>query len=343
MHMADALVSPAVGGTTWLVAAGAIAHGARRLGRDADERIVPLMGALGAFVFTVQMINFSIPGTGSSGHLVGGVLLAVLLGPHAAFLAIASILVVQALVFADGGLLSLGCNILNLGFIPSYLAYPFIYKSIACGFPGRSRIALAAVAAAVFSLVLGALAVVMETTFSGLSALPFLPFLALMLPVHLAIGVVEGMVTAALLSWLLQARPDLVRSHPLHESLGPRIARRLVATMLCATFLIGGVLVRYGSESPDGLEWSVARLVGYNGLQGQDGRVHRAFALVQGKSALFPGYAAGNRQATGQGRGGKADTESGGGDGAAGIVGGAITLIALLSVGLILNRSRCAR
>ncbi|ACM20827.1 nickel ABC transporter, membrane protein NikMN [Geotalea daltonii FRC-32] len=342
MHMADALVSPAVGGTTWLVTAGAIAHAARRLGRDADERIVPLMGALGAFVFTVQMINFSIPGTGSSGHLVGGVLLAALLGPHGAFLAIASILVVQALVFADGGLLSLGCNILNLGFIPSYLAYPFIYKSIAYGFPGRSRIALAAVAAAVFSLVLGALAVVVETSLSQVSALPFLPFIALMLPVHLAIGVVEGMVTAALLSWLLQARPDLMRSDRFHTSFGLPLSRRLLMPVLGATIIIGGVLFRHGSERPDGLEWAMAKVAGQKELQGKDGDMHRAFARIQEKTALFPGYTIGSHPATGHGIGGNGDTEKKG-DGAAGVVGGAITLIAIFSVGVIVNRRRCDR
>ena len=92
--------------------------------------IVPLMGVLGAFIFAAQMLNFTIPATGSSGHLGGGMILAILLGPYAAFLVMASVLTVQALFFADGGLLALGCNIFNLGFFPCFIAYPFIYKKI---------------------------------------------------------------------------------------------------------------------------------------------------------------------------------------------------------------------
>ncbi|MFA5516889.1 MAG: energy-coupling factor ABC transporter permease, partial [Desulfuromonadales bacterium] len=119
MHMADALLSPAVGAVMWTAAAGVIGWSARQMKRrqQLDERLIPLMGVLGAFVFAAQMINFTIPGTGSSGHLGGGLLLAICLGPHAAFLAVASVLTVQALFFADGGLLALGCNIFNLGFL----------------------------------------------------------------------------------------------------------------------------------------------------------------------------------------------------------------------------------
>ena len=107
MHMADALISPAVGGTMWVVSAGLIAYCARKLQQAMKDSLVPLMGVLGAFIFASQMINFSIPLTGSSGHLGGGLILSVLLGPHAAFIVIASVLTVQALFFADGGLLAL--------------------------------------------------------------------------------------------------------------------------------------------------------------------------------------------------------------------------------------------
>src|SRR6516165_3034633 len=113
--MSDALVSPAVGGLLWAGAAGVAAWSARRVDADGDERKIPLMGVLGAFVFAAQMVNFAIPGTGSSGHLGGGLLLAALLGPEAAFLVLASVLGVQALFFADGGLLALGANAVNLG------------------------------------------------------------------------------------------------------------------------------------------------------------------------------------------------------------------------------------
>jgi cobalt/nickel transport system permease protein len=105
MHMADALISPAVGGTLWAATAGLIGYSSRKVQQDIDDRRIPLMGVLGAFIFAAQMINFTIPGTGSSGHLGGGMILAILLGPAAAFLTLASVLTVQALFFADGGLL----------------------------------------------------------------------------------------------------------------------------------------------------------------------------------------------------------------------------------------------
>src|SRR5512136_1177780 len=139
MHMADALLSPTVGGAMGAVTATAVAWCSREVRREADDRRVPLMGVLGAFLFAAQMINFSIPGTGSSGHLGGGLLLAILLGPHAAFLVIASVLTVQAFFFADGGLLALGCNIFNLGFFPAFVAYPLVYRVMAGDRHGTPR------------------------------------------------------------------------------------------------------------------------------------------------------------------------------------------------------------
>ena len=163
--------------------------------------------ALGAFVFACQMVNFAIPGTGSSGHLCGGLILAILLGGDAAFLVMACVLAVQALFFADGGLLALGCNAFNLGFLPAFVAYPLVYRPLAHGTPGRRRMAVAVMAAAVAGLAMGAGFVVLETVLSGISALPVAPFLLLMLPIHLAIGCVEGAVTLVLVSFIARTRP----------------------------------------------------------------------------------------------------------------------------------------
>jgi cobalt/nickel transport system permease protein len=130
MHMADALLSPTVGGTMLAATAATTLYCTRKVQRQLDNRKIPLMGVLGAFVFAAQMINVAIPATGSSGHIGGGLLLAILLGPHAAFLTLSSVLTVQALFFADGGLLALGCNIFNLGFFHALLLTLLFIKKL---------------------------------------------------------------------------------------------------------------------------------------------------------------------------------------------------------------------
>jgi len=290
MHMSDALISPAVGAAFWAVAGGWLAHCARRLRHALRESLAPRMGVLGAFVFAAQMINFAIPGTGSSGHLGGGLLLAILLGPPAAFLAIASVLAVQALFFADGGLLALGCNLFNLGFFPAFVAYPLIYRPLAGGAPaGSSRAWFAAVAAGVAGLQLGALGVVVETLASGLAALPFGTFLMLMLPVHLAIGLVEGAATAAVVAYVARRRPAALAEG------APRAARPrldpVAAGLVAATLFIGGVASWFASARPDGLEWSVARIIGQAEPAAPEGGLHQRMAGIQERTALMPGYA----------------------------------------------------
>ncbi len=172
MHMADALLSPAVGGTFWAGTIGTIGYASKRLSERLDDRTIPLMGVLGAFIFASQMINFTIPGTGSSGHLGGGMILAVLLGPHAAFLVMASVLTVQALFFADGGLLALGCNIWNLGIYPCFVAYPLVYKPLAGDGRSARRILVASMAGGIVGLQMGAFSVVLQTAPVGQDRAP---------------------------------------------------------------------------------------------------------------------------------------------------------------------------
>src|SRR5512138_1722809 len=248
--MSDALVSPAVGGALWAAAAGLVAWSARRVER-ADERRAPLLGVLGAFVLAAQLVNFSIPGTGSSGHLGGGLLLAVLLGPHAAIVVLAAVLLVQALLLADGGLLAFGANLLNLGFATAFFACP-LWRRIAGRDPSPARIAVASVAAGVLGLELGALGVVAETAASGISTLPPLPFALLLCGIHLAIGVAEGLVTAAVLVLLRRARPELLAAGGPPRRLAPLAAAVGVAAAL------GLGLASFASADPDGLEWSIA-------------------------------------------------------------------------------------
>jgi cobalt/nickel transport system permease protein len=259
MHMSDALVSPAVGATMWAATAGLTVLASRRVERAGDDRRVPLMGVLGAFVFAAQMVNFSIPATGSSGHLGGGLILAVLLGPAAAFLVMASVLAVQALFFADGGLLALGCNIVNLGVPTCFVAYPLIWRPLAGPQPGRGRLVAASLLAGVVGLQLGALGVVLETAASGISTLPPGAFAALMLPIHLPIGLVEGLVTAAVVLAISRVRPELVAASP---RVAPGSLRPVVLSLLAAAALGAGVLSWFASTRPDGLEWSTARLAG---------------------------------------------------------------------------------
>ena len=305
MHMADALLSPAVGGTMWAVSAGTIALGSARLRREQDDRQAPLMGVLGAFLFAAQMINFSIPGTGSSGHLSGGLLLAVLLGPSASFLTLASVLLVQALFFADGGLLALGCNIFNLGVIPSFLVYPFLYRVLSKGgiskgdrhlaepvpggAPGRLRETAAVMIATLVAMQLGSLAVVLETGLSGISSLPLERFLLLMQPIHLAIGAVEGAVTVAILSFVRKARPELLQRAPADNAGRSRFP--VVLAFLVLALVTGGFLSQLASNKPDGLEWSLSK-AGRNAAAPAAGEgVHGLLAHLQEKSAWFPDYA----------------------------------------------------
>jgi len=130
MHMADALITPAVGGIMMAVSAASVGYSVKKVKQELDDKKVPLMGVMGAFVFAGQMVNFTIPATGSSGHIGGGILLAALLGPYAAFLVISAVIIIQALFFADGGLLALGCNIFNMGFFACFIAYPLLYRPI---------------------------------------------------------------------------------------------------------------------------------------------------------------------------------------------------------------------
>ncbi|MGE4486146.1 MAG: energy-coupling factor ABC transporter permease, partial [Oscillospiraceae bacterium] len=242
MHMADALLSPAVGGIMYAVSAGAIAYSVKKLSDDplADKK-VPVMAVSGAFVFATQMINFAIPGTGSSGHLGGGILLAVMLGGGPALLAMTAVLLIQCLFFADGGLLALGCNIFNMGVLPCLFIYPLVFKPFLKKGISKGRITAAALISCVFGLQLGAFGVVLETVFSGISVLPFGTFILLMQPIHFAIGLVEGLVTAAVLCYIYSAQPELISSNLRGSSSPFRIGKKVLIPLIIAALIVGGV------------------------------------------------------------------------------------------------------
>lgn len=289
MHMADALISPAVGGAIWAASAGLVAYSARKVSTQADDRIIPLMGVSGAFVFAAQMINFGIPGTGSSGHIGGGLLLAALLGPHAAFLVVSSILATQALFFADGGLLALGCNIFNLGVFPCFIAYPLIFRPIMNKAASYRRLLWTSVVAAVMGLELGAFGVVLQTTLSGITELPLGKFVLLMLPIHLAIGIVEGLATAAVLGFVWKARPEILKVAAVKHGGEAAPARSVALALLIASIAVGGALSWFASAHPDGLEWAVERTSGSPEIE-RSNPVHDGLARLQKKIALLPDY-----------------------------------------------------
>lgn len=366
MHMADALISPAVGGTMWAVTAGLIGYCSKKVKNEMDDQKIPLMGVLGAFIFAAQMINFTIPVTGSSGHLGGGMILAILLGPHIAFLTMASVLTVQALFFADGGLLALGCNIFNLGFFPCFIAYPLIYKKIVKDNPTQQHIMVGSLIAAIIGLQLGAFSVVLETVASGISELPFGTFLVLMQPIHLAIGVVEGVTTAAVVLFIWKARPEILNAAASSASIGSLSIRNVLAGLIVTTIVTGGALSWFASSNPDGLEWAMFKTAGVEELEAPDG-LHASLSKVQEKTAFLPDYGfKSNESETGENAENMLNVSEGATTGAettasetattehetsswpavdsgtsvSGLVGGILTLTLAVGIGFILRRKK---
>jgi len=341
--MADALISPAVGATMWAAAAGLIGYSAKKLKEEADDSKVPLMGVLGAFIFAAQMINFSIPATGSSGHLGGGIILAILLGPYAAFLVMASVLIVQALFFADGGLLALGCNIFNLGFFPCFVAYPLIYRKIVKGSPTPENVMIGSLICAIVGLQLGAFGVVLETVFSRISELPFRTFILLMQPIHLAIGVVEGLATAAVVTFVLKARPEILNAAKHSIPLGKVDMKKVLIGLLAVAAITGGVLSWFASTNPDGLEWAMFKTSGKEELESH-APIHDSLAEIQGKTAFLPDYSFKRSESSAES---KASTTPAwpaidSGTSVSGLIGGALTLFIVVLIGLGLKRRKIA-
>ena len=363
MHMADALLSPGVGGGMYAASAAAIAFAVTKLKKDdPGESKIPLMAVSGAMVFAAQMINFTIPGTGSSGHIGGGILLAAMLGPFAGLLALSAVLIIQCLFFADGGLLALGCNIFNIAVIPCLFIYPLIFKRIFSPSPNAKRIWVASVVSVVIALQLGAFGVVAQTTASGVALLPFSAFALLMQPIHLVIGIIEGLVTAAILSFVFSARPQILTSAAYGDTLAIGTSAGSVGTakisgspvindgenrnktapdtkttkplkvvilvLACIAVVTAVGLPLLASAYPDGLEWSIQKLTGHTEIE-VSGGVFDAFASIQDRLSFMPDY----------------DFASGSGTGApvAGIIGAVLVFAVALAAGLVIRASKKRR
>jgi len=259
MHVPDAMLDPTVALVTGLVGAGGLMLALRRLERRLGERTTVLMGTMSAFVFAAQMVNFPV-GLGVSGHLLGGVLASVLLGPWAGAVVIAAVLLVQCFLFADGGVTALGANFVNMGLVGAALGYA-IYAPIRRWIGGRKGVLIAAMVAAWFSVLLASGALAVELAASGRRGV-FFQILSWMALVHAVIGLGEAVITGLVVRFLLVRRPDLFEL-PDDADAGLSVAGRWGQTLvggLAVALAIAVFLAPFASQSPDGLEFVGGKL-----------------------------------------------------------------------------------
>ncbi len=294
MHMADALVAPAVAGTMYVLSTGAAGLSVNEIRKENNPEKIPVMGVMGAFVFATQMLNFTIPGTGSSGHLCGGMMLSALLGPFGGFITMIGVLLIQCLLFADGGLLALGCNVWNMAFYGCFVGALLIWRPMMKKGASRAKIIAASIIGCVLTLQLGAFSVCIETLLSGVTELPFSVFVATMQPIHLAIGLVEGLITAAVLVFVYEARPQLLwgvgESTDAVSKEGKLSLKNTVIAIAVAAAIAGGAISLFASAFPDGLEWSMEQVAGTTELEAEGG-VYDTAAGIQESTSLLPDYA----------------------------------------------------
>lgn len=211
MHIPDGFVNIPVAAATYVASGGSLAYAVRRTNEELGEKQVPLMGVMGAFIFAAQMLNFPVAG-GTSGHLIGGALATIMLGPWAGMLIMTSVLVVQALIFQDGGLVALGANVFNMGVVACLVGhYIFTWLKRLLGESTQGTV-ISGFVAAWTSVVVAAIACALELAVSGTSALAVaLPAMTI---VHVLIGIGEGLITAAVLVFLTATRRDLLQLRP---------------------------------------------------------------------------------------------------------------------------------
>lgn len=258
MHMNDALLSIDVGLPLLVFSGIALVITCKIVQKRIfrSNELMVLMAVLGAFVFAIQMLNFAIPGTGASGHITGAILLSALLGSPAAFVVIASILIVQALFFADGGLLALGANLVNLGIVPCFIIFPLVWQPLAGSSFSRIRVTLASVTACMLALISGAAGIAIMTHLSGITRLPLPEFLFFIIPIHAVIGVIEGVATAGIIHFAYHKTQLSSQA----ETLVSTSKKSLVTAFAVGTLLCGTLLSMMASNKPDGLEWTLDKL-----------------------------------------------------------------------------------
>jgi cobalt/nickel transport system permease protein len=248
LHIPDGFLSGFVSAACWLLIAGVLAYALRAAQGTLDERLIPLAGIMGAFVFAAQMINFPVAG-GTSGHFIGATLAFVVLGPWLGLLTMSAVIALQALLFQDGGLLVMGANMLIMGLVPGFVGYQ-VYRLGA----GRGRVETVVTGVAAWlSIMAAALVTTLLLAFSGTTSLSFA--LPAMLGVHALIGIGEALITVAALSFIHRTRPAV-----LEETNVPRRGSWLILGLIAA--LLAVLLAPFASGYPDGLEW-VATTTGF--------------------------------------------------------------------------------
>ena len=263
MHLGNSIICP-VTGIPMLVVAGAFAfYSVKNIRKSEENKNILFRIIMTAFVFSMQMINFSIPPTDSSGHIIGAILLAILFGKNRAFISMCVILTVQALLFNDGGLLALGCNIFNMGVLPCFVAYPLIYKTV-------SNKYAAPVLSCIGALLLGSIAVVLETVLSGTISSNIANFLALMTGIHVVIGLIEGIISASVIA--------IIDKFGLNNKLN--IVFSSIIALLCT------IIFQYASTKPDGLEWALLNISESITLQTQ-GNIYELAQNIQSLTSVF--------------------------------------------------------
>lgn len=254
LHIPDGFLSVVVSVFCWIVTVLMLSLAISRSNKSLGDRQIPLMGVMAAFIFAAQMINFPVAG-GTSGHLLGGALAAITLGPWAGMLVMTAVIAVQALLFQDGGLLVMGANILNMGLITVAIGYG-LYRAVSSAGSRTLKLSVAGIAAWL-SVMAGALFTSLQLWLSGTSQLEIV--IPAMLGVHALIGVGEALITIAALTFIFQTRPDL-------------IAERSASTQGSRGWVVAGILVSLAvillsplaSADPDGLE-RVATDLGFLG------------------------------------------------------------------------------
>jgi cobalt/nickel transport system permease protein len=266
MHAPDGFLNPATAAATAAISAGTLGVALRQVKDSVTDKTIPLAGITAAFVFAAQMFNFPVA-AGTTGHLIGAALAAILLGPHLGAIVVAVVVVVQALFFADGGLTALGYNVLNMAIVPAYGGYA-AYTLFRRVFPAtRGGVVGATALASWLSVVMAAAAFSLQWLFGATAPVSFPQVFGAMVAVHLLIGIGEAIISSAAVGAVLASRPDLVFGgrdlDPSVLSEESRVPTRVfVIGGLIAAFFFATIVSQFAFGSPDGLE-SVAESEGF--------------------------------------------------------------------------------